>query len=54
MVAWNLLFTSDMGLLSLFTLLFMFGMAGYIAYFVKRHIALEAVSKPSGKDRGDA
>jgi len=41
-MAWNLLFTSDIGLLSLFTILFMVVMAVYIYFFVKRHAADEA------------
>lgn len=40
-MAWNLLLTSDIGLLSLFTILFMVAMAVYIYYFVKRHAADE-------------
>lgn len=40
-MAWNLLLTSDIGLLSLFTILFMVAMAVYIFYFVKRHVATE-------------
>jgi len=40
-MAWNLLLTSDIGLLSLFTILFMVAMAVYIFYFVKQHAADE-------------
>ena len=43
-MAWKLLLTSDIGLLSLFTILFMLGMAGYIFFYVKRHVSDE--SKP--------
>lgn len=41
-MAWNLLLTSDIGLLSLFTIFFMIAMAVYIYFFVKRHAADEA------------
>lgn len=44
-MAWKLLFTSDMGVLSLLTFLVMLGMAGYIGYFVRRHVALETPGK---------
>ncbi|GEM_PF-4438080 len=40
-MAWNLLLTSDIGLLSLFTILFCVVMAVYIFYYVKRHAADE-------------
>lgn len=40
-MAWNLLLTSDIGLLSLFTIFFMIAMAVYIYYFVKQHAADE-------------
>lgn len=40
-MAWNLLLTSDIGLLSLFTILFCVAMAVYIYYFVKQHAADE-------------
>lgn len=44
-MAWNLLFTSDIGLLSLFTILFMLVMLVYIARYVSRHIKSEAKSQ---------
>lgn len=40
-MAWNLLFTSDIGLLSLFTILFMLVMLAYIARYVSQHIKAE-------------
>lgn len=43
-MAWKLLLTSDIGLLSLFTILFMLVMATYIFIYVRRHVADE--SKP--------
>lgn len=44
-MAWKLLFTSDMGVLSLLTFVAMLGMLGYIGYFVRRHVALETPGK---------
>ncbi len=41
-MAWNLLFTSDIGLLSLFTILFMLVMLVYIARYVSQHVKSEA------------
>lgn len=41
-MAWNLLFTSDIGLLSLFTILFMIVMAAYIGRYAVRHMQSEA------------
>lgn len=43
-MAWNLLFTSDIGLLSLFTILFMIVMAAFIFRYVMRHVAEESKS----------
>lgn len=37
-MAWELLLTSDIGLLSLFTILFILGMAFYLYRFAKRHM----------------
>lgn len=42
-MAWNLLFTSDIGLLSLFTILFMIVMAIYIARYAAKQVNKEAV-----------
>jgi hypothetical protein len=41
-MAWNLLLTSDIGLLSLFTILFMIVMAAFILRYVMRHVAEES------------
>lgn len=38
-MAWNELFTTDIGLLSLFTIGFVLVIGGYIYRFAKRHIA---------------
>lgn len=37
-MAWNLLFTSDIGLLSLFTIAFILVMAAYIGRYASKHI----------------
>ena len=37
-MAWNLLFSSDIGLLSLFTILFIIGMAIYLWRYAKRNM----------------
>jgi hypothetical protein len=37
-MAWDLLFTSDIGLLSLFTIVFILVMAVYIGYYVSQHM----------------
>jgi hypothetical protein len=38
-MAWQELFSTDIGLLSVFTIAFIIGMAGYLYRFAKRHIA---------------
>lgn len=38
-MAWQELFTTDIGLLSLFTIAFIIAMAGFLYRFAKRHIA---------------
>ncbi len=38
-MAWQELFTTDIGLLSVFTIAFIVAMAGYLYRFAKRHIA---------------
>lgn len=38
-MAWNELFSTDIGLLSLFTISFVLVIAAYIYRFAKRHIA---------------
>ena len=37
-MAWNLLFSSDIGLLSLFTILFIIGMANYLWRYARRNM----------------
>jgi hypothetical protein len=37
LMAWNLLFTSDIGLLSLFTIVFILGMAVYLIRYASKH-----------------
>ncbi len=52
-MAWNILFTSDIGLLSLFTILFCVVMGGFIFRYVMHHMADE--EKGSGPiDRSHA
>ncbi len=38
-MAWELLFTSDIGLLSLFTIVFILVMGAYLYRFARRHMA---------------
>lgn len=45
-MAWNLLLTSDIGLMSLFTILFMVAMAVFIYRYAVKHAAEDA--KQSG------
>jgi hypothetical protein len=45
-MAWNLLLTSDIGLMSLFTILFMLAMAVFIYRYAVKHAAEDA--KQSG------
>lgn len=47
-MAWDLLLTSDIGLFSLFTIIFMIVMAVYIARYALRH------AKDEEKELGDA
>lgn len=44
-MAWQLLLTSDIGLLSLFTILFILGMGWYLGAYVKKHMKEEAGNK---------
>lgn len=44
-MAWKLLFTSDMGVLSLLTLAIMLGMPVFIAFYVRRRMG----NQPAGK-----
>jgi hypothetical protein len=47
-MAWSLLLTSDIGLLSLFTIFFMVAMAIYLFRFAVRHVKEELQSgKPT-------
>lgn len=46
-IAWELLFTSDIGLLSLFTILFMIVMAVYIARHAFKHMKEESAKAVS-------
>ncbi|HEX8986959.1 MAG TPA: DUF3149 domain-containing protein [Rhodocyclaceae bacterium] len=41
-MAWTELFTTDIGLLSIFTIGFILVMAVYIIYFVKNHMSDDA------------
>jgi Na+/proline symporter len=43
-MAWNLLFTSDIGLLSLFTILFILVMAVYIGFYAMKQANKEEAS----------
>ncbi|MDR2240593.1 MAG: DUF3149 domain-containing protein [Zoogloeaceae bacterium] len=40
-MAWDLLFKSDIGLLSLFTIVFIIGMANYLFFFVRNRMREE-------------
>lgn len=51
-MAWNLLFTSDIGLLSLFTILFMIVMAIYIARYAAKQVNKEAVKPVTRPKQG--
>ena len=44
-MAWELLFTSDIGLLSLFTIVFILGMGWFIGGYVSKHMKDEASKK---------
>lgn len=44
-MAWDLLFTSDIGLLSLFTIAFILVMAVYIARYAAKHVKEEEGAK---------
>jgi len=52
-MAWNLLFTSDIGLLSLFTILFILVMAVYIARYASKQIDKEAANPGSSSRPGE-
>ena len=48
-MAWNLLFSSDIGLLSLFTILFVVVMAIYLYRFARRHMAEDERRASAGR-----
>ncbi|AMC34873.1 DUF3149 domain-containing protein [Janthinobacterium sp. B9-8] len=45
------LFTSDIGLLSLFTILFILGMAAYIFFYVRRKVIEETAAHAKSIDK---
>ena len=47
-MAWNLLFTSDIGLFSLFTIAFIILMAVYIVRYASKHAKEEEKAKAMG------
>lgn len=49
-MAWELLLTSDIGLLSLFTILFILVMAVYLYRFARRHMAEDEQKASLGRD----
>jgi hypothetical protein len=53
-MAWDLLFSSDIGLLSLFTIAFILVMAVYIGRYVSQHIKEEAKSAAINKGSAHA
>ena len=49
-MAWELLFKSDIGLLSLFTIVFILVMGAYLAYrFARRHMAEDEQATPAAR-----
>lgn len=48
-MAWELLFTSDIGLLSLFTIAFILVMGVYLGRYASRHMKEEAQSARNGQ-----
>lgn len=51
-MAWDLLFTSDIGLLSLFTIAFILVMGGYIGRYAMQHMKSDA--KDAASNSGSA
>ena len=49
-MAWKLLFTSDMGVLSLLTLAIMLGMPVFIAFYVRRRMGKNPVGEADSVD----
>ncbi len=50
-MAWELLLTSDIGLLSLFTIFFILGMGWYIVGYARKHIKDEAAQEAADRHR---
>lgn len=48
-MAWQLLFGSDIGLLSLFTIGFIIVMAAYLLFFFKKHAEADAKNAAGSK-----
>ena len=48
-MAWNILFSSDVGLLSLFTILFIIGMAIYLWRYARRNMIADAKKAKLGQ-----
>jgi len=48
-MAWDLLLTSDIGLLSLFTIVFILGMAVYLGRYAAQHIKDEERGSPNAR-----
>ena len=53
-MAWELLFTSDIGLLSLFTIVFILGMAWFIGRYAQRHMRDEVAASPASLSKPTA
>jgi hypothetical protein len=51
-MAWDLLFTSDIGLLSLFTIVFILGMGVYLVRYASKHIHDEEKTGGGGRMSG--
>ncbi len=51
-MAWDLLLTSDIGLLSLFTIVFILGMGVYLVRYAKKHIQDEEQAGSGGRMSG--
>jgi len=53
-MAWNLLFTSDIGLLSLFTIAFILVMGVYIGRYAVQHMKSDAKAQGASGTAGSA
>lgn len=51
-MAWDLLLTSDIGLLSLFTIVFILGMAVYLARYASKHMQEDEKGANGGRMTG--